>query len=127
MITTAKTAMNKAVRIAKRLTFLNAPVVTAAGVFNYETLSPQAAQRLISDFQKSGREIVSAVGHEATAELMTRLLKFPVRFNRTEFNQSLEDVALVMRLKKRAPEGKVLCCEELEDIGYELGLLTRIA
>ena len=58
---------------------------------------------------------------------MTRLLGFPVKFNRTEFNQTTDDVALVLRLHKRAPEGKVLCCDELEDIGYELGLLSRIA
>jgi hypothetical protein len=127
MITTAKPVMNKAVKLAKRLTFLNAPVVTAPGVFNYETLSPQAAREIIAEFQQSGREIGSAVGHEATAEVMTRLLKFPVKFNRTEFNQNVDDIALVLRLHKRAPEGKILCCEELEDIGYELGLLTRIS
>lgn len=127
MITTAQFVMNKAVRQAKRLTFLNAPVVTAPGVFNYETISSQTARRLIKEFQEQGREIASAVGHEATAELMTRLLGFPVKFNRTEFNQTTDDVALVLRLHKRAPEGKVLCCDELEDIGYELGLLSRIA
>lgn len=127
MITTAKPVMNKAVKLAKRLTFLNAPVVTAPGVFNYETLSPQTARQIIGEFQKSGREIGSAVGHEATAETMTRLLGFPVKFNRTEFNQKTDDIALVLRLHKRAPEGKILCCEELEDIGYELGLLTRIS
>lgn len=124
---TAKPAMNKAVEKAKRLTFLNAPVVTASGVFNYEQISPVIARKIITEFKTSGREINSAVGHEATAEVMTRLLKFPVDFNRTEFAQTPEDVALVFRLNKRQPEGKVLCCQELEDIGYELGLLTRLA
>lgn len=126
MITTAQPALKKAVKTAKKLTFLNAPVVTAPGVFNYEKLSPQAARKIIHDFEKSGRAIETAVGHEATAELMTRLLKFPVKFNRTEFVQESGDVALIFRLHKRAPEGKVLCCEELEAIGYEFGLLTRL-
>lgn len=119
--------MNKAVQTAKRLTFLNAPVVTASGVFNYEQITPTVARKIITDFKNSGREINSAVGHEATAEVMTRLLKFPVSFNRTEFAQSPDDVALVFRLNKRQPEGKILCCAELEQIGYELGLLTRLA
>lgn len=123
---TAKLAMNKAVKTAKRLTFLNAPVVTASGVFNYEQISPATARKIIGEFQNSGRAIESAVGHEATAEVMTRLLKFPVNINRTEFEQKPDDVALVFRLNKRAPEGKILCCQELEDIGYELGLLTRL-
>lgn len=126
MTTMAQPAMNKAVKTAKKLTFLNAPVVTAPGVFIYEKLSPQTARKIVADFEKSGRAIDTAVGHEATAELMTRLLKFPVKFNRTEFVQEQGDVALIFRLHKRAPEGKILCCEELESIGYEFGLLTRL-
>jgi hypothetical protein len=127
MITTARPATNKAVKTVRRLTFLNAPIVTAPGVYNYEILTPQAARKLLTEFQEQNREICSAVGHEATAEVMTRLLKFPVKFNRVEFTQKTDDVALVFKLKKRAPEGTVLCCEELEAIGYELGLLTRLS
>lgn len=126
MITTAKPAMNKAVKLAKKLTFLNAPVVTAPGVFRYEKLSQQAARKIVTEFKNSGREIASAVGHAGTAELMSRLLDYPVKFNRVEFEQTAHDVALVLRLRKRAPEGKILCCAELEEIGYEFGLLTRI-
>jgi (2Fe-2S) ferredoxin len=126
MTTTAKTATDKAVKLAKKLTFLNAPVVTAPGVFRYEKLTPSAARKIVTEFSQSGRKIDSAVGHEATAELMSRLLHFPVEFNRTEFEQKPGDIALILRLHKRTPEGKILCCHELEEIGYELGLLTRI-
>ena len=127
MATTAQTATNNAVKTARKLTFLNAPVITAAGVFSYEKITPATARRIITEFQESGRQIESAVGHEATAETMTKMLKFPVNFNRTEFQQSPRDIAIVFRLNKRAPEGKVMCCQELEDIGFELGLLTRIS
>jgi Domain of unknown function (DUF1874) len=58
---------------------------------------------------------------------MTMLLKFPVPPNRIDFTQTTEDVALIFKLKKRAPEGVILTRDELEQIGYELGLLTRTA
>ncbi|WP_352432769.1 DUF1874 domain-containing protein [Pyrinomonas sp.] len=35
------------------------------------------------------------------------------------------EAALVFRLKRRIPEGKVLNRREIEEVGYEFGLLTR--
>ena len=119
--------MCKAVAKASRLTFLNAAIITAPGAYLYEPLTLEQARLLIANFQAAGREIQSAVGHESTAELLTSVLKFPVANNRIDFCQTLEDAALVFRLNKRAPEGKILCREELEAIGYEFGLLTRTA
>jgi hypothetical protein len=119
--------MCKAVAKARRLTFLNAAIITSAGAYLYEPLTLEQARLLIANFQAAGREIQSAIGHEATAELLTSLLKFPVANNRIDFCQTEDDAALVFRLNKRAPEGKILTREELEEIGYELGLLTRTA
>lgn len=111
----------------KRLTFLNAAIITAHGAFEFQRLSLKEAREIVAEFQESNRKISSAIGHAATAELMTRLLKFPVPQNRIDFIQTVEDAALVFKLKKRAPEGVILTGEELEEIGYEFGLLTRTA
>jgi hypothetical protein len=111
----------------KCLTFLNAAIITAHGAFEFQKLNLKEAREIVAEFQNSNRKISSAIGHAATAELMTRLLKFPVPENRIDFIQTTEDAALVFKLKKRAPEGVVLTGEELEEIGYELGLLTRTA
>lgn len=119
--------MNKIPEVAKCLTFLNAAIITAHGTFDFQKLSLKEAREIVKEFDESNRKISSAIGHAATAELMTRLLKFPVPPNRIDFKQTPEDVALVFQLKKRAPEGVVLTGEELEEIGYELGLLTRTA
>jgi hypothetical protein len=127
MLPTAKAETCKALARAKRLTFLNAAIITSHGSYLYEPLSLQEARLLVANFRAAGREIQSAIGHESTAELMTTLLKFPVANNRIDFVQTIEDIALVFRLNKRAPEGKILNREELEAIGYELGLLTKIA
>lgn len=118
--------MNKIPANAKRLTFLNAAIITSHGTFVFQKISLREAREIVGEFHNSTRKISSAIGHAATAELMTRLLKFPVPQNRIDFIQKIEDVALVFKLKKRAPEGVVLTGEELEEIGYELGLLTRI-
>lgn len=117
--------MSKIPDSAKCLTFLNAPIITAHGAFRFEKLSLKEAREIVQEFQESNRKITSAIGHAATAELMTRLLKFPVPANRIDFKQTPEDVALIFRLKKRAAEGVILTGEELEEIGYELGLLIR--
>jgi hypothetical protein len=124
-MTKAKPEMDKILARVKRLTFLNAAIITAPGSYDYQKLTLKNARQLVCEFRESGREIQSAIGHKATAELMTTILKFPVNNNRIDFAQTTEDAALVFRLKKRAPEGIVLTREQLEEIGYELGLLTR--
>jgi hypothetical protein len=47
--------------------------------------------------------------------------------NREEFAQTTNDIALIFKLKRRTKEGRVLMREELGEIGYELGLLSRVS
>jgi len=119
--------MNKIPANARCLTFLNAAIITAHGTFEFQKLSLKEAREIVAGFQTANCKISSAIGHAATAELMTMLLKFPVPQNRIDFIQTIEDAALIFKLKKRAPEGVILMRDELEEIGYELGLLTRTA
>jgi hypothetical protein len=125
-MTEAKPEKEKTAFIARRLTFLNAPILTAPGDYRYEPITLTAARDLVRDFHESGRTIQSAIGHASTAELMTTMLKYPVANNRIHFIQTPSDIALVFKLKQRAPEGVVLTRQEIEAIGYELGLLSRI-
>jgi Domain of unknown function (DUF1874) len=113
--------------INKKLVFLNASVLTSYGKFRFEKLSLEQAKDLIKEFAiDETKQIESAIGHLATAEILTELLEFKVEPNRIEFIQTAEDVALIFRLKRRAPEGAVLNRAEIEEIGYEFGLLTKI-
>jgi hypothetical protein len=43
-----------------------------------------------------------------------------------EFFQTEGDAALIFRLKKRPAEGRVLSREEIEEIGYEFGVLKKL-
>lgn len=112
--------------ISKKLVFLNASVLTSYGDFQFERLSLDEAKSLVKEFATDEtKRIESAIGHSATAEILTELLNFKVETNRIEFFQTAEDAVLVFRLKRRAPEGAVLSRVEIEEIGYEFGLLTK--
>jgi len=47
------------------------------------------------------KEIVSFIGHEATASLLTQILSTNVPFNRATYDPKPGDIAIVVRLKKR--------------------------
>ena len=106
----------------KRLVLLNAPVLTSFGTFEFVQISTQKAREIIAEAER----IESAIGHAATAEIMTELLDYKVETNRIEFFQTTEDSALIFRLKKRIGEGQVLNRAEIEKIGYEFGVLKKL-
>lgn len=110
----------------KRLILLNTSVLTGYGTFVYQKFSLDDARKLVREFEQEGKTIQSAIGHPSTAELLSMLLEFPVVVNRVEFTQTINDAALIFKLKERVTEGKILSREELEAIGYEFGLLKKV-
>lgn len=82
---------------------------------------------LVREFQQESKTIQSSIGHRSTAELLSSLLEFPVAVNRMDFKQMVNDAALVFKLRGRVPGGKDLSGEDIEALGYEFGLLVRIA
>ena len=105
-----------------KIALLNTTIATTDGTFEVKTISLDQAQQLVQ-----GVEIDSAIGHESTAQVMTSLLGVPVAVNRQQFAQQLNQVALVFKLKGRAPEGVILNSAEIEAIGYEFKAMTRTA
>ncbi len=108
------------------LSLINASILTAYGLYRYEPLTVEGARRLIAQSQSNGVRLRSAVGHTATASLLTRLLGVEIPVNRIAIAQQVGEQAIVFRLNSRPPEGAILSEPELEAIGYELGLLTRL-
>jgi len=66
------------------------------------------------------QEFVSAIGHEATATLLTKLLGVEVPFRRIAISAKPGDVLVhfVLSLRTRLPEGRVLSEEELRQLDY---------
>jgi hypothetical protein len=102
-----------------KTTILNTSIITTHGSFIYKVCSLEQAKKLVA----SGFE--SAIGHDSAAAVISTLLDIDCKTNRIQYKQQPGDTALVFKLKARAPEGKILSAEEIEEIGYEWGLLIR--
>lgn len=63
--------------------------------------------------------LISHVGHESTAQIMSTLLGVTVPFDRTPMRLDGPATALVFQLRGRPPEGAILSAEEIERYGYD--------
>lgn len=104
-----------------RLTLLNTTIATQPGRYSLEPYPLEKARELVL---QAG--VQSAIGHAATAAIMSELLEYEVRVNRIEYAQKPGELALCFKLKQRVPEGIVLTREDIEAIGYEFFLLRRL-
>jgi hypothetical protein len=106
----------------RKTVLLNTSILTDYGIFGYTPLTLEDARDIA---QRENYE--SAIGHQATAEILTELLEVPVSVNRTNNKQSPGDQSIVFKLRGRPEEGKILSREDIDRIGYDFGLLTRIS
>jgi hypothetical protein len=68
-------------------------------------------------------KFISAVGHEATAQMLSNIFGVNIPYNRIQIYLDHGDKLLSIILKKRLPEGTILkTVEELEQIGYTIWL-----
>ena len=109
--------MEKSLPIA----ILNGAIITAEGEYSCRTISLEEAKQLF----RSASNIISAVGHQATAEILTDLLETEVALNRIDFQQQTGQQALVFKLNSRPPEGVILTRKEIEELGYQFQLLSK--
>jgi hypothetical protein len=100
---------------------LNTPIMTNYGLWRFEgpiTLSE------VQDYLKNG--FVSGVGHQATADYLSELLSIHCPFNRNRIAMQTGDLAIVLRLLCRLPEGMLLEQHEINLLPHQFGLLQRL-
>jgi hypothetical protein len=73
-------------------------------------------KKFIEFWRARGMEVVSAIGHESTARLLTRMLGFEVKTQRVSVTAGEADAIVAFTLNFRLPEGRVLSDAELENI-----------
>lgn len=99
----------------------NGPICTTTGLYRVTLLDVEEAKELIRTFG-----FVSAVGHHASAEVISNILEAEVPMNRIEYSQKIGQKAIALKLKIRPPEGVVLSAAEMLQVGFELLLLERL-
>ena len=104
----------------KPIAILNTAIVTTDGLYRITPITLEVARELLNR-----ASMLSAIGHQSTADILTELLGLDVPMNRINFAQEVEQSAIVFKLKSRAPEGVILTKEEIDTIGYEFKLMTR--
>lgn len=94
---------------------------------NEDEVNLRVTRRSLDDVKRllSYGPYQSAVGHEATAQLLERLLGKPIRVSRApiRLRRADDDAVLVFQLRVRLEEGKVLTAEELEALPYAFYLV----
>jgi hypothetical protein len=89
------------------LSMVNPPVL-----LRVEEIPLEKVKTMVSEYG-----VDSAIGHEATAKFLSRLLGVDIPVNRKTVK--LERDAVVFQLLQRLPEGKVLSDEEIKQIPYK--------
>jgi hypothetical protein len=101
----------------EKIILLNALVTSSRIPLTLKTrpISLNEVKKLIEN-----KEIVSFIGHEATAQLLTTLLSRNIQFNRAMYDPKPNDIAVVVRLKKRLEKPEDVKNVKPEDIEFIL-------
>lgn len=104
------------------LTLLNTSILTTYGRYDYRPVTLDEARALVR-----AEAWQSAIGHDATARIVSRLLGIDCPTHRVAWRQQPGERALVLKLNGRPPEGSVLNEQEIEQLGYTWGVLDMLA
>jgi len=108
-----------------RLVIVNAFSVNMlkdARILAFVPVSLEFAKTHVRVMKERGVEILSIVGHESTAKLLSRILGIEVPVNRVDYKMERDDIMLVFTVPFRLPEGKVLSESELQEYADKLNI-----
>jgi len=100
----------------------NGTVATTDGVYSIKDIDIESAKEFVAQYG-----YISAIGHEATADIMSDLFGQTIPMNRIQFHQQVGQKAIALKLNQRPPEGYILNRQEVEKIGFTVKLIERLA
>ena len=101
------------------LYLFNTNIIPSPAVVRVTTITREYAKKVISESD----EIISAIGHEATAQCLSEILNINVKVNRINAQPTHLDRVVSLKLNGRVEEGKVLTMSDMEQMGYTLYLM----
>lgn len=111
---------------------MNATILTNDGTYRMASADTTdkaiiaLAKDMICHHTSNGLPIVSAIGHQSTADLASALLNMTIEVNRAMVSMGVGDVALCVKPKVRLEEGKVLTLDELIATPCSISIVTRV-
>ena len=105
------------------LYLLNAPISHTPDLRYVTTRITRERAIHLAAVAKAADKLVSAIGHDGSAQVLSVLLDQPVAVNRISMSYQPGDSAICLQLRTRQPEGVVLTAEQVEAIGYDLTLI----
>ena len=100
-----------------------------ANAFSLSMLTPPATVKVTEVSEEEVKRVIangftSAIGHDATAKIISTRLGVQVPVNRVAIQLKPGDLLLVFQLLTRLPEGKVLNEEEMKQVAAKWFLVT---
>lgn len=103
------------------IALLNGTIATTDGIYAISSIEVPQIKALIKQYG-----FISAIGHEATAALVSDVLGMTIPYNRIAFCQQVTQKAVVFKLNERPPEGVILDRKAIETIGFTFKIMERI-
>jgi len=104
------------------LYLFNTNIIPGEAVARVSKATGRTVVELMTDAAADGT-MVSAIGHEATAQAFSKITGIEVPVNRIQAAPQPGDRAISLKINGRLPEGQILSLEEMQKIGYEIFLI----
>ena len=99
-----------------RILLFNTTILTNVGNWEMKEITLEKATTMVVNNQDI---LLSAIGHESTAQLLSNIFGINIPVNRIEVKQYEDDIAICFKLNGRLQEGSVLNLNTIEEIGYK--------
>ena len=80
---------------------------------HFTEIDLDTVKKIINNYKGN---VISAIGHEGTAKVLSELTGFDIKANRINVILDRETALIVFQILERLPEGKILTKEEIEQL-----------